>query len=204
MTARLFDRAAAHIEATAKRMTDTVRLDPFTKEVVLLRDREAVVRFMTTDIKWKARWGTSTDYAPWHMVRDATLGWSEITDLMRGHAFRDALDRALSLGGSGSAEGMAVAPSFDASAKATIRATRQAIIDAHEDGEIDEDDAAILALPPAIIVAVQVRMHTAFTEALREEPELLLSGSVESIQRDIADRWRRVLEWLVAQEAQSA
>ena len=200
MTIKPFDRAADHIEATARRLPTL----SYTGETsVSPADREAVVRFMTTTIEWKTRWGSGRDFAPWHMVGDAVAEWRSLAPLMKGHDFRDCLSRALELAGSGFVD-MATAPSFDATAEETIEATRQAIIDAREDGEIDEDDAAILALPPAVLVAVQVRMQARFVEALREEPELLLRGSVETVQRDIADRWRRVLEWLVAQGAQSA
>lgn len=202
---RPFDRAADHTAATARRLDGTVGWKRDT--TVSLEDREAVVRFMTTRIEWRAtsRWDIGgSSLAPWHMVQDATQGWRDFGDLLSGTSFRDILDRCLSIGGSGFAEDLAVCPEHGASAEAIVEATRQAIIESNEEGEIDEWDEAILALPPAVLVAVHLRMEARFIEAIREEPGLILHGSVESIQRDIEKVWGKVMEWLRTPEAREA
>jgi len=176
---------------------------------VSLEDREAVVRFMANAVTWRElnSWQgerVGNDAAPWHMVQDAERGWRDFGDFLSGIAFRDVLGRCLELGGSQGWADCVPSCSRDATAEEIIEATKAAIIEANEEGEIDEDDLAVLSLPPAVLVAVHIRMEARFMEAIREDPELIIDGSVGSIQRDIQARWGRMLEWLTASEAQEA
>jgi hypothetical protein len=165
-----------------------------------LEDRIAVVQMMRTEIRWRgtARWEASgTDFAPWSMVSDATRGWSDFADLLDGDAFLGCLSRALDFAGSGVWSGMARSPRWDASAAEIIEHTRSHFIESHEDEIIDPDDEAILNLPPAVIVAVHLRMEARFMDCIRDEADLLVDGSVESIQRDIQKRWGKVINAII-------
>jgi hypothetical protein len=158
-------------------------------------DRIAVVTMMSSRFKWAStsRWDSGgTDNAPWHMVGCATRGWGSLGDLLRGDAFLGCLARSLDLAGSGWS-GMGVSPRWDATPAEIISATRDHFISSNEDGLISEEDEAILSLPPAMIAAVHLRMEAHFMERVREEPDLIMSGSLESIQRDIQKRWGKVV-----------
>lgn len=160
-----------------------------------LVDIITVIEMMSTRIKWAStsRWDTGgTDNAPWHMVGCATRGWGAFGDLLRGDGFLGCLARSLDLVGSGWSD-MALSPQWDATPAEIIEATRQHFIESHEEGVIDEDDEAILNLPPALIVAVHLRMEGHFMECIRDQPDLIMDGSIESIQRDIQKRWGKVL-----------
>ena len=205
MTIQPFDCVADHVAATARRLQAEIG---WRRVTVSLEDREAVARFMSTDVTWREKsWQgerVGRDGAPWHMVQDAVIGWRDFGDFLSGVAFRDVLGRCLELGGSQGWADCVPSCSMDATASSIIEATKAAIIEANEDGVIDEDDLAVLSLPPAVLVAVQLRMEGRFMEAIREDPELIIDGSVESIQRNIQDLWGRMLEWLTASEAQEA
>lgn len=170
------------------------------REVVIPQeDRIAVCRMMGSDIVLKAasRWEiTVSDAAPWRMVRDAQQ-WGDFDDLMRGEDFRGVLARALDCGGSGYSEGMTRRAEWDATAAEIIEATRGFLAESNEDGEIDEDDEAILALPPVLLVAVHLRMEGYFLDRIRQEPDLLIGGSIESIQRDTAKRWGKLIRSVI-------
>jgi hypothetical protein len=176
-----------------------------------LEDRIAVVQMMRTEIKWRGatRWESSgTDLPPWRMVKHATQGWSDFGDLLTGDAFLGCLARALDYAGSGW-DSMARSPRWDASAAEIIEHTRANFIKSDEDGKIDPDDEAILNLPPAVIVGVHLRMEGHFMECIRDEADLIVNGSVESIQRDIQKRWRKVIDAIIesrkdSEEAASA
>jgi hypothetical protein len=171
-----------------------------------LEDRTAVVQMMSSEIKWgrKSQWDLGgSDLAPWHMVACAKRSWSDFGDLLSGDAFLGCLARSLDLGGSGWS-GMAVSPHWDATAAEIIEATRQHFVESHEDGKIDEDDEAVLNLPPALIVAVHLRMEGHFMECIRDQPDLIMDGSIESIQRDIQKRWGKVIEALVESRRKDA
>lgn len=177
----------------------------YTTNCPSLEDRIAVIQMMRTEIKWPgtSRWEyRGSDLAPWSMVGDATRGWSDFVNLLDGDAFLGCLSRALDFAGSG--YDSARSPRWDASAAEIIEHTRQHFIESDEDGKIDEDDEAILNLPPAVIVAVHLRMEARFMECIRDEPELIVSGSIESIQRDIQKRWGKVINWIIESRREDA
>ena len=170
-----------------------------------LEDRIAVIQMMRTEIKWRgtSRWDYSgSDHAPWSMVGDATRSWSDFVDLLDGDAFLGCLSRALDYAGSGYST--ARSPRWDASAAEIIEHTRQHFVESNEDGEIDPDDEAILNLPPAVIVAVHLRMEGRFMDCIRDDADLLVNGSVESIQRDIQKRWGKVINWIIESRREDA
>jgi hypothetical protein len=164
-----------------------------------LEDRIAVVQMMSSEIKWgrESQWDLGgSDLAPWHRVACARRSWSDFGDLLSGDAFLGCLARSLDLGGSGWS-GMAMSPRWDATAAEIIETTRQHFIESHEDGKIDEDDEAILNLPPALIVALHLRMEGHFMECIRDQPDLIMDGSIERIQSDIQKRWGKVIGVIV-------
>jgi hypothetical protein len=171
-------------------------------------DRIAVVTMMSSKIEWehKSRWDTSgSDSAPWHMVGCATRGWNAFGDLLRGDGFLGCLTRCLDLGGSGNAHFNVAHPKWDATPAEIIESVRAGITEGMEDGfTIDEDDEAILDLPPAIIAAVHLRMEARFIDMLREQPDLIVGGSIEGIQRDLQKRWRKVVEAIVVSRRKDA
>jgi hypothetical protein len=184
-----------NVEAVAKRLRPLGYGD---REVVVsLEDRIAVCRMMGSDLVLKAatRWEfTTSDAAPWR-VRDVRQ-WDDFADLMRGDDFRGVLARALDCGGSGYSEGMTVSPAWDATAAEIIEATRANLAD-NEDGVVDEDDEAILALPPVLLVAIHLRMEGYFIDCIRQEPDLLLEGSIESLQDRTAKRWGKMVGCII-------
>jgi hypothetical protein len=187
----------------AEQIAKTLTLsDPTTSS---MEDCIAVINMMSTRIKWehKSQWDAGgIDFAPWYTVSDARRGWGAFPDLLRGASFLGCLTRCLDFAGSGNAEARIPHPKWDATPAEIISAVRAGIIEgAEDDGEddftLDEDDEAILNLPPVIIVAVHLRMEARFMECIREDPDLIIDGSVESIQRDIQKRWGKVVEAIV-------
>lgn len=198
---------STNVERVAKRLHSLGYGD---REVAIpLEDRIAVCRMMGSDIELPAssRWEiTVSDAAPWRMVRDAQQ-WGDFSDLLTGNDFAGVLARALDCGGSGYSEGMTPAVSWNATAAEIIETTRAILAD-NEDGEIDEDDEAILNLPPVLLVAIHLRMEGYFLDCIRSEPDLMLEGDFGSIQRDTEKRWgklvRSVIETRKVLEAASA
>lgn len=185
-----------NVERVAKRLSS---LGYGERETVIpLEDRITVCRMMGSDITLKAatRWEiTTSDAAPWRMVRDAQQ-WADFADLLTGNDFAGVLGRALDCGGSGYSEGMTPAVAWDATAAEIIEATRAILAD-NEDGVVDEDDEAILNLPPVLLVAVHLRMEGYFLDRIRQEPDLMLEGSIESIQRDTEKRWGKLVRSVI-------
>ncbi len=187
---------SSNVEAVAKRLRP---LGYGERETTIpLEDRIAVCRMMGSDITLKAatRWEiTVSDAAPWRMVKD-TQQWGDFSDLLTGNDFAGVLGRALDCGGSGYSEGMTPAVSWNMSAAEIIETTRAILAD-NEDGVVDEDDEAILNLPPVLLVAIHLRMEGYFLDRIRQEPELMLEGDFGSIQEDTAKRWGKLVRSVI-------